>query len=77
MTRALKNHWREYFCEAFGLGAFMVSACLFGVLLFHPDSAASDWNLRFRLVLTGLAMGATAVGIFLSPFGKLSGAVSR
>ena len=73
MLEALKNHWREYFCEALGLGAFMVSACVFSVLLFHPAFAA-DWNLQLRFVLIGLAMGLTAVAIFLSPFGKLSGA---
>ena len=74
MLESLKNHWREYVCEALGLGAFMVSACLFSVLLFHPDSAVIDWNLQVRFVLIGLAMGATAVAIFMSPFGKLSGA---
>ncbi len=74
MIDALKNHWREYFCEALGLGAFMVSACVFSVVLFHPKSIAADWNLQFRFVLIGLAMGTTAIAIFLSPFGKLSGA---
>jgi len=74
MLEAIKNHWKEYFCEALGLGAFMVSACAFSVLLFHPKSFAADWNLQVRFVLIGLAMGATAVAIFLSPFGKLSGA---
>jgi len=74
MLEALKNHWREYFCEALGLGAFMVSACVFSVILFHPDFGAASWNLQFRFVLIGLAMGLTAIAIFLSPFGKLSGA---
>lgn len=74
MLETIKNHRREYFCEALCLGAFMVSACFFSAVLFHPDSAASAWNLQLRLALTGLAMGATAVAIFLSPFGKLSGA---
>lgn len=74
MIKTLKNHWREYFCEALGLGAFMVSACVFSAILFHPKSIAADWNLQVRFVLIGLAMGATAIAIFLSPFGKLSGA---
>lgn len=74
MLEAIKNNWREYFCEALGLGAFMVSACVFSVLLFHPKSFATNWNFQLRFVLIGLAMGATAVAIFLSPFGKLSGA---
>jgi aquaporin Z len=74
MLRALENHWLEYVCEAIGLGVFMISAGVFSVLLFHPDSAASGWNLQLRFVLIGLAMGATAISIFKSPFGKLSGA---
>jgi aquaporin Z len=74
MMNALKNHWLEYICEALGLGVFMVSACFFSVLLFHPESAVIGWNLQVRLVLIGLAMGLTAIAIFKSPFGKLSGA---
>lgn len=74
MFEAIKNHWQEYLCEALGLGSFMVSACFFSVLLFHPKSGAADWNLQFRFVLIGLAMGATAVAIFMSPLGKRSGA---
>ena len=74
MLSALRNHWLEYLCEALGLGIFMVSACVFSVLLFHPNSAVIKWNLQLRLVLIGLAMGATAIAIFKSPFGKLSGA---
>ena len=74
MLSVFKNHWLEYLCEAIGLGAFMVSACVFSVLLFHPDSAATGWNLNLRFVLIGLAMGSTAIAIFKSPFGKLSGA---
>lgn len=74
MLNFLQNNWLEYFCEALGLGVFMVSACVFSVLLFHPDSPVIDWNLQLRFVLIGLAMGATAIAIFKSPFGKLSGA---
>jgi aquaporin Z len=74
MLESLRNHWREYFCEALGLGAFMVSACVFSVLLFHPESAVIGWNLQIRFVLIGLAMGLTAIAIFKSPFGKVSGA---
>ena len=74
MLSALINHWLEYVCEAIGLGVFMISACVFSVLLFHPNSAVIGWNLQLRLVFIGLAMGATAIAIFKSPFGKLSGA---
>ncbi len=74
MLSALKNHWLEYICEAVGLGVFMISACVFTMLLFHTDSAVIHWNLSLRFVLIGLAMGFTAIAIFKSPFGKLSGA---
>src|SRR5512143_2021463 len=76
MTTALRAHWPEYLIEAAGLGAFMVSACAFGVLLFHPDSAAyaALGNDFARRVVMGLAMGSTAVAIIYSPWGQRSGA---
>jgi aquaporin Z len=76
MREALRRHWPEYLIEAAGLGVFMISACLFATLLEHPGSpvrqAVSDPLLR-RLLM-GLAMGATAVAIIYSPWGKQSGA---
>jgi len=74
MPEALKNHWQEYLIEAWGLGTFMVSACVFGVILFHPESALVELNATLRNALMGAAMGATAIGIFCSPWGKRSGA---
>lgn len=73
---ALARHWPEYGMEAAALGLFMVSACLFGILLEHPESPvrqaiSSDF---LRRVLMGLAMGSTAVAIIYSPWGKQSGA---
>src|SRR5215813_10774633 len=74
--RALAMHWPEYLMEAAGLGLFMVSACAFTVLLFHPASAVvralPDADLR--RMLTGIAMGLTAITIIYSPLGKRSGA---
>lgn len=70
----IKGHWPEYLIEAWGLGSFMVSACLFGVLLFHPDSYFAGYGMTLRTVLMGIAMGSTAVAIFKSPWGKRSGA---
>src|SRR3954466_5529617 len=74
--RALAGHWPEYLMEAAGLGLFMISACVFVVLLEHPSSlihqTLSDATLR--RILIGLAMGLTAIGIIYSPFGKRSGA---
>lgn len=49
-TRALREHWPEYLMEAWGLGAFMVSAGLFATALEYPDSpvhqAIADPALR-------------------------------
>lgn len=62
--------------EAWGLGAFMVSAGLFATVLEAPGSpvrAAIDDPVLRRLLI-GLAMGLTAIGIIYSPWGKQSGA---
>ena len=32
---SLAEHWPEYVIEASCIGLFMISACCFGVLLFH------------------------------------------
>jgi aquaporin Z len=73
---ASEQHWPEYWMEAAELACFMISACVFTVLLQHPASpiraAVPDDTLR--RVLTGIAMGATAISIFHSPWGKRSGA---
>ncbi|MEZ5429390.1 MAG: aquaporin [Pyrinomonadaceae bacterium] len=74
MLNSIKEHWPEYLMEAWGLGVFMISACVFGVILFHPDAPLSGLSLFWRNLLMGLAMGLTAVGIFCSPWGKRSGA---
>jgi len=74
---ALRNHWPEYVMEAAALGAFMISACVFGVLLEHPSSPLNQWltdEALLRRALGGIAMGLTAIAIFLSPWGKRSGA---
>lgn len=59
--------------EAFGLGIFMVSACVFGVLLFRPDSLLARFDPIIRNILMGIAMGSTAIAIFKSRWGKRSG----
>jgi aquaporin Z len=73
---ALRNHWPEYLMEAAELGCFMLSACLFTVLIFHPASPVAQAipNTSIRRGLMGLAMGSTAIAIIFSPFGKRSGA---
>jgi aquaporin Z len=74
MLEAIKKHWREYLMEAWGLGTFMVSACAFAVILGHPDSFLFVTNAALRGILGGIAMGLTAIAIFLSPWGMRSGA---
>jgi aquaporin Z len=65
---ALREHWPEYLSEGAALGTFMVSACVFGVLLRDVPGEFA------RRLAGGIAMGLTAVAIICSPFGKRSGA---
>src|SRR6266853_1415920 len=76
MFRSLKEHWPEYFCEAAELGLFMISAALFTMLLWHPSSPVFNLipNTFVRRMLTGIAMGSTAIALIFSPLGKRSGA---
>ena len=77
MLEALRDHWPEYLIEAVALGVFMISACLFAVLLEHPGSPVHlslAGATLFRRALMGLAMGLTAIGIIVSPWGQRSGA---
>jgi aquaporin Z len=76
MVDAVKNHWPEYLMELGSLAIFMISACLFGALLQYPGSPARALfpHPLSRRVLMGIAMGATAIAIIYSPWGKQSGA---
>jgi len=76
MFDALKRHWQVYLLEAVGLGIFMVSACGFAVLLFHPASFAGGMieGSLIKQMLMGVAMGLTFIGIVYSPIGQKSGA---
>lgn len=74
IIETLKDNWPNYAIEAWCLGTFMVSACTFGVLLFHSASPVAELSAMSKNALMGLAMGATAVGIIVSPWGKRSGA---
>src|ERR1700752_583177 len=73
---AISQHWPEYLMEAAELALFMLSACAFTVLLYHPASplANSFPNDILRRAAMGLAMGTTAIAIIFSPLGKRSGA---
>jgi aquaporin Z len=65
----------HYLREALGLAIFMISACAFGALL----EARHSWlhlvvhSDRVRLILMGIAMGATALFIFYFPLTAPSG----
>ena len=75
-VEVLRAHWPEYLMEAGLLGAFMVSACLFGVLYEFPHSPLRQaiTSSLIRRMLMGASMGLTAVTIIYSPWGKQSGA---
>lgn len=74
MRNAVKYHWPEYLIEAWCLGTFMMSACFFSASLFYPASPFATMPFAIRNLLMGVAMGATAIGIICSPWGKRSGA---
>jgi aquaporin Z len=76
MIGQLQHHWQEYLMEAAGLGLFMISACLFTVLLMHPASPIGHWivNPLLKRAVIGIAMGLTAIALIYSPWGKQSGA---
>ena len=69
-------HWSLYLMEAAELALFMISACVFTALLYHPASPALHWipSATFRRFLMGMSMGLTAIAIIKSPWGKRSGA---
>ncbi len=72
---ALAAHWPEYLMEAAELGLFMISACVFALLLEHPGSPLHQTidNPLVRRMLMGIAMGSTAIAVICSPLGKRSG----
>ena len=79
MTATTTRHvlrWREYGIEAWALGSFMISACVFGALVFHPGSplATAVAGALPRRALMGMLMGLTLVLLVYSPWGKRSGA---
>lgn len=68
--------WPLYVFEGTELAIFMISACLFSVILFHPHFYLVHLipSVVCRRSLMGAAMGITAVLIIRSPMGKRSGA---
>lgn len=62
--------------EAWGLGMFMISACVFASLVEYPGSPLRQVlpDAALRRALMGLAMGLTAIASIYSPWGWQSGA---
>lgn len=61
--------------EAWALGMFMASACTVVILLQHPWFGLADKLSPFaRRLVTGMAMGVTAILLIYSRWGKRSGA---
>lgn len=76
MIARWRDHLPEYLSEAFGLGLFMLSACGFAVLLFHPVSPVLRWlpGAFSRNLLMGTAMALTMLVDIYGPWGRRSGA---
>ena len=69
---SLRAHWPEYLMEAGLLGAFMVSACVFGALYEFPQSPVHQaiMSALLRRLLMGMSMGLTAIAHHLFALGK-------
>src|SRR2546427_6400049 len=72
---SLRRHWPEYLMEVGELGWYLFVACVVATLLQHPASVVREFvsSSLARRALMGLAMGATAIAIVTSPWGKRSG----
>ena len=75
-SNSLAFHWPEYAMEGALLGLFMISACVFTVMFWLPGSPIREAipTAIARRVLTGIAMGITAIALIYSPWGQRSGA---
>lgn len=72
----MRRHWPEYLIEGVLLGLFMISTCSFTILFQYPTAPGyrAIVDPFVRRVLTGLAMGLTAIALIYSPIGRRSGA---
>ncbi|MBK7625633.1 MAG: aquaporin [Bacteroidales bacterium] len=73
---AFRKNWSTYLIEAWALGMFMVSACFFVIIIEHPDMPVRNMiqDAFVRRMMTGLAMGITAILLIYSKWGIRSGA---
>ncbi len=76
LSEVFSRNWVLYVCECLELAIFMISACVFTVILFDPSWPVFHLipNAAIRRALMGIAMGITAILIIHSPMGKRSGA---
>lgn len=76
MAATLVRHRTLYLIEAWGLGTFMLVACLAATLLEARGVALPGLmaGLLGRRFLMGMAMGLTAIALIYSPWGARSGA---
>ncbi len=72
VSRAIALHWPLYVFEGAELALFMISACVFSVILFDPSFKVQNElpDPALRRLLMGASMGATAVLIIHSSRGK-------
>ena len=72
---SLRRHWPEYLMEVDELGWYLFVACALTTLLRHASSIVRQFvsSSLARRGLMGLVMGATAIAIVISPWGKRSG----
>ncbi|MDF5726908.1 MAG: aquaporin [Rhizonema sp. PD38] len=76
ILKIFQQNYPEYFMEAAELGLFMIVASVATTILEYPLSPLYQAipNSFVRLVLIGITMGATAIALIYSPWGKQSGA---
>ncbi len=72
---SLYRHWPEYMMEVGEAGLYLCVACLVATMLQHPASIVRQFvsSSLARRALMGMAMGATAIAMVMSPWGKRSG----
>jgi aquaporin Z len=72
---SLRHHCPEYLMEMGELGWYLFVACVAATLLQQPASIVRHFISSgvARRALMGLVMGATAIAIVISPWGKRSG----
>lgn len=76
LSRSISLHRPLYIFEGAELALFMISACVFSVVLFDPSFPVQNMlpDPVLRRLLMGVSMGVTAVLIIHSSMGKRSGA---